>query len=268
VSAGGLTVLKLGGSVLTEKSEPETIDDASLDRATEAIATRLGTGTDPAIDGSPAVDGEAGLVLVHGGGSFGHHHASEHGVSITRGTHDARAARAIHDAMGRLDRAVLDRLDERGVPALPVHPLSACARDGKGRLSLSTTAIEGLLAEGFVPLLHGDVLAQAGAGVTIVSGDELVVALAKDLDADRVGLCSTVPGVLDGEGQVIERIASFEAASEHLGASETTDVTGGMAGKVRALLELDVPASIFDLDGLEAFLTGEPPGTLVGGRSE
>ncbi|PSP73314.1 acetylglutamate kinase [Halobacteriales archaeon QS_3_64_16] len=263
MNGGELTALKLGGSVITDKADPETIDAAALDQATDAIAAHLGTGTDPNIDGSPAVDGGAGLVLVHGGGSFGHHHASEHGVSITEGTHDAAAAGAIHDAMGRLDRVVLDRLDERGVPALPVHPLSACARDDRGRLSLSTAAIEGMLAEGFVPLLHGGVLAQDGAGVTIVSGDELVVALAERLEADRVGLCSTVPGVLDSGDEVIERITSFEAASEHLEASESTDVTGGMGGKVRALLELDVPASIFDLDGLEEFLAGESPGTRI-----
>ena len=256
-----LTVLKLGGSVVTDKAEPETIDDAALDRVAAAIAAHLGRDAD--VNGSPVVDGGAGLVLVHGGGSFGHYHANEYGVSITEGTHDATAARAIHDAMKRLDSIVLDRLCERGVPALPVHPLSACARDDRGELSLSTTAIERMLAEGFVPLLHGDVLPQGGSGVTIVSGDELVVALAKRLEADRVGLCSTVPGVLDGEGAVIERIASLEAASEHLGASEKTDVTGGMAGKVRALLELDVPASIFDLDGLEEFLAGGSPGTRI-----
>ena len=261
-----LTVLKLGGSVVTNKAEPETIDDAALDRAAAAIAAHLGRDTD--VDGSPAIDGGSGLVLVHGGGSFGHHHASEHGVSITEGTHDAAVARAIHDAMGRLDDIVLDRLGDRGVPALPVRPLSACARDDRGRLSLSTAAIEGLLAEGFVPLLHGGVLAQEGSGVTVVSGDELVVALAERLDAGRVGLCSTVPGVLDSDGEVIERIASFEATGGHLGGSATTDVTGGMAGKVRALLDLDVSASIFDLDGLEGFLAGESPGTLVGNRSE
>lgn len=258
---GETTVLKLGGSVITDKAEPETIDEASLDRVADAIGASLGTDASAA-DGVCAIDGGAESVLVHGAGSFGHYHADERGVSTTIGTHDAAGVLAIHDAVERLNDHVLDRLHDRGVPALPIHPLSAAARDAEGALELSTTA-ERLLAEGFVPVLHGDVIAQEGKGATIVSGDELVVELASRLDAERAGLCSTVPGVLDAEGKVVERIGSIEAASKHLRKSETTDVTGGMEGKVRALLELDVPASVFGLDGLADFLAGGSPGTVV-----
>ena len=45
-------------------------------------------------------------------------------------------------------------------------------------------------------------------------GDELVVALARALDADRVGACTGVPGVLDADGRVaatIEREALWQA---------------------------------------------------------
>lgn len=258
-----LTVLKLGGSVVTDKTEPETVDDASLCRAADAIAAYLGTGGSPTA-GTGTGDGSVGLVLVHGGGSFGHYHASERDVSVTAGTHDARAAHAIHDTMVDLNDRILTELSEQGVPALPVHPLSAGARDEDGALDLSTTATEGLLAEGFVPVVHADVLVQKDAGTTIVSGDELVVALARRLDAERAGICSTVPGVLDDEGDVIERITSLETVREYLGGSETTDVTGGMYGKVKQLLSLDAPAFVFGLDRLEGFLAGESPGTQVG----
>jgi len=42
-------------------------------------------------------------------------------------------------------------------------------------------------------------------------------------------------------------------------------VTGGMAGKVRMLLELSAPAYVFDLAALPAFLAGESPGTEIRG---
>jgi isopentenyl phosphate kinase len=118
-----------------------------------------------------------------------------------------------------------------------------------------------MLAESFVPVLHGDVVATANEGVTVLSGDEVVARVARDLDADRVGLCSTVPGVLDADDRVVERVSSLDDVA--LGESAATDVTGGMAGKVRALLALDAPAHVFDLDGLSAFLAGEAPGTVV-----
>jgi isopentenyl phosphate kinase len=121
-----------------------------------------------------------------------------------------------------------------------------------------------MLGEGFVPVLHGDGVAHEGAGVTVLSGDEVVTSLSSSLSADSVGVCSSVPGVLDDDGEVIPRIRDYEAVAALLGGSDATDVTGGMAGKVRALLDLDAPAAVFGPESLEAFLAGEWPGTTVG----
>ncbi|USZ68196.1 isopentenyl phosphate kinase [Halorussus salilacus] len=247
------TVLKLGGSVVTDKDRPEALDGPALDAAADAVADALSSGD---------VDD---LVVVHGGGSFGHHHASEHGVSTTEGTRDAGAVVQIHGAMKTLDEFVLARLHDRSVPAVPVHPLSVASRDRGGDLSLPTRGVETMLGEGFVPVLHGDVVAHEGAGATILSGDEVVTAVAEGVGADRVGFCSTVPGVLDGDEAVIPEIRSYEEVADLLGGSDATDVTGGMAGKVRALLDLGAPATIFGPDDLRAFLAGEQPGTLIRG---
>ena len=246
-----MIVLKLGGSVVTEKDRPETLDGRALDRAADAVA-----------------DANDDLVVVHGGGSFGHHHAEERGVSTTDGTRDADDVLAVHGAMTTLNRFVVDRLRERDVPALPVHPLSVASRDDAARLTLPTDQVATMVGEGFVPVLHGDGIAHAGEGVTVLSGDEVVTRVASSLDADRVGVCSTVPGVLDADGDVIPRIDSFDEVANVLGGSAATDVSGGMAGKVRELLALDRPASVFDLDGLPGFLSGERPGTTIDGSSD
>lgn len=240
------TVLKLGGSVITEKDRAETLDGGALDAAADAVA---------------AASDE--LALVHGAGSFGHHYAEKHGVSVTAGTVDAGAALEIHGSMTTLNRFVLSRLHDRSVDALPVHPLSAGARDADAALDLSLASARRLLGEGFVPVSHGDVIGHERRGVTIISGDEVVVEWATGLDADRVGLCSTVDGVYDESGAVIDRIDDFDAVADALGGSDATDVTGGMAGKVRTLLELDAPAFVFGRDDLPAFLDGEQVGTRI-----
>jgi isopentenyl phosphate kinase len=241
------TVLKLGGSVVTEKDRAETLDGAAVDDLADAIAT----------------SGIEDTVLVHGGGSFGHHNAERHGVTTDDGSHQVDAVSDIHGAMKALNQLVLARLHARGVPAVPVHPFSAAHREGDGSLALSTGQVDAMVGEGFVPVLHGDVVTHVDEGVTILSGDEVVVELAEGLDADRVGLCSGVDGVLDDHGEVVERIRSFDEVADVLGGSDATDVTGGMAGKVRALLDLDAPASVFGVDDVAAFLAGENPGTLV-----
>ena len=247
------TVLKLGGSVITEKDQAETVDDVALERVAAAVGDAL-AGDD---------GGVTDLVLVHGAGSFGHHYAAHYGVSTTAGTHDATAIREIHSAMTTLNDAVLDALADNGVRGLPVQPLSSTSRDADATLDLPATNVERMLDEGFVPVLHGDMIAHDGKGATVLSGDEIVRSLARALPADRVGLCSTVPGVLDDGGAVIPTISSFDDVADVLGGSEATDVTGGMAGKVRTLLSLSAPASIFGAEDVSAFLAGEDPGTLV-----
>jgi isopentenyl phosphate kinase len=241
------TVLKLGGSVVTEKDEAETVADERL----AALAAALGD--------ADLQD----LVLVHGAGSFGHLHADEHGVSTTEGTRDAAAVRAIAGTMERLNDDVVDSLADAGVHAVPVHPFSAGYRDADAELHFPDEQVATMLDEGFVPVLHGDILVHAGAGATILSGDELVTQLATALDADRVGLCSTVPGVLDENDDVIPVISAYDDVAAVLGGSDATDVTGGMAAKVRALLDLDAPAHVFGPDAFEAFLAGESAGTRI-----
>jgi isopentenyl phosphate kinase len=245
------TILKLGGSVITDKDRPETIDRETLRDVVATIASRQDDGD---------------LVVVHGGGSFGHHHAATHGVSSTSGSHDVIGLTAIHAAMTDLNDAVVDAFHEAGLDALPVRPLSLAHRTERGDLSLPSDHVRTMLSEGFVPVLHGDVVAHEGRGATVLSGDDIVVSLAKSLDADRVGLCSTVPGVLDGD-TVIPEINDFDAVADVLGASESTDVTGGMAGKVETLLALAVPAAIFDPERLGDWLEGDSVGTTIrGGR--
>lgn len=241
-----MIVLKLGGSVITDKDREETVDEKRL----AALASAIG-----------GYDGD--LVVVHGGGSFGHPAAAAHGVSRTEGTRSAEGVREIHAAMNRLNDRVVDTLASEGVSAVPVHPFSLAHRSREGALALPAEGIEASLGEGFVPVLHGDVVVHRGEGATVVSGDELVVSLAEGLGADQVGLCSTVPGVLDDTGAVIEEIASYDEVAGYLGESESTDVTGGMAAKVRALLELDAPASVFGSEALEEFLAGGEPGTRI-----
>lgn len=238
-------LLKLGGSVITDKTTEARVDTASLDVAVDAI------------NAAPLDD----LVIVHGGGSFGHPAAARHGVDATTGTTDAGAIADIHGAMLDLNRAVVDALATAGVAAVGVHPLSMARRDPA--LTVDIGAIEELREEGFVPVLHGDGVVTAGAGVTVLSGDDLIVALADPLGIDRIGLCSDVPGVFDAEGTVLDAIGSFDEVADDLRGSSATDVTGGMAHKVRVLLDLPAPAAIFGLDDLSRFLAGTSVGTTI-----
>ena len=242
-------VLKLGGSVVTEKDQREQVDREALARVCHAIAR----------------DRPDRLVIVHGGGSFGHPVAAEYGVDGATPTRDVAAIAEIANAMSRLNRIVVRALVDADVPAIGLQTGAFARRRGDGNIAIDGGTVEAILEEGFVPVVRGDIALVEGSGAAVLSGDDLTTALAGTIDADRIGVCADVPGIFDEDGAVIEHVASFEAVENVIAAPEGTDVTGGMARKIHALLETDTPAAVFDADGLATFLSGGWPGTRIGG---
>ncbi len=241
------TVLKIGGSLITDKSDSHTIDERMLDRVAAAIA-----GADP-----------DAIVLVHGGGSFGHPVAAAHGITDRDIVCDPRAINAVVAAMTTLHETVLEVLTDAGVPAVSVPPRAIYRKRTDGTLEGSTETIAEILAAGFIPVLHGDVVVHDAAGFSVASGDGIALHLAGALEADRIGLCTGVAGVLDRDGKVIDRIERFGEVADAIDDPEGTDVTGGMARKVQTLLEMSTPATIFGIEQLDTFLAGNRPGTTV-----
>jgi len=64
---GELIFLKLGGSLITEKSVRETVRREVIERAAREVKEAL-------------EEGSFGLLLGHGSGSFGHYPARKYGV--------------------------------------------------------------------------------------------------------------------------------------------------------------------------------------------
>jgi isopentenyl phosphate kinase len=90
--------------------------------------------------------------------------------------------------------------------------------------------------------------------------------LAPRLGFSRVGLLTDVPGVLGPDGGVVPRFSRAGTGSLALGGSATTDVTGGMRGKVAELLGLadkGISSHVFGSDRLADFLAGRPHGGTV-----
>ena len=96
--------LKLGGSLLTDKTEFEQIRQDVLSRVAGEISA--------ARDANPTLR----LVLGHGSGSFGHVHASQYGTRIGVQTAAEWAGfTAVSDSALRLNRIVVKALLQAGV---------------------------------------------------------------------------------------------------------------------------------------------------------
>lgn len=251
-----LVILKIGGSVITEKGAVSIAREDEIDRISHEIASF-----------KAETDLSDKLILVHGAGSFGHPQALKW---LTEGF-DAHGVSLTHNSVKVLNSKVIDSLVRAGVPALPVHPLSACLLE-KGKLAgFQTAQIKLMLDRCIVPVLHGDVVMDSVLGAAVLSGDRIVPYLASDLNASKIGAGSNVDGVLDDTGQVIKKITplDFVDMKKHIQGSTATDVTGGMLGKVSEFLELakkGTSSRIFNAAKkgmISKFLYGEDVGTLI-----
>ncbi|MBN1659559.1 MAG: uridylate kinase [Anaerolineae bacterium] len=250
-----LVFLKLGGSVITDKTQPETPRPDVLARLAAEIAAALRACPD------------LRLVVGHGSGSFGHvaarRHGTRAGVRDTAGWHGFAQVAAVAAHLNRLvDAALLDA----GVPAFSIQPSASAHCHAGALVSLETAPIETALARGLVPLVYGDVAFDDVQGGTIISTEQILAYLALRLRPARLLLAGIVDGVYDADplshpgATPIPHItpAHWQAIRSGLGGSHATDVTGGMASKVEALIAL-----VEALPTLSArILTAERPGAL------
>jgi isopentenyl phosphate kinase len=224
-----LTFLKLGGSLITDKTREATARPDHLQRLAGEVRA--------ALEARPDIS----LVLGHGSGSFGHFPGQRYGTR--GGVHSSQewvGFAQVSAAAARLNRLVTDAFLKAGVPVLSLQP-SASARCEDGQLkTLESAPIQTALAHNLVPLLYGDVALDSVRGGTIVSTEEIFLHLAPILRPRRILLAGDVEGVLDTSGEVIPHIRPGQIArlSARLGGSHGIDVTGGMLGKVTAMLRL------------------------------
>ncbi len=224
-----LLFLKLGGSLLTDKRGVESLRAGVLARlAVEIAAARAAR---------PGLR----LLLGHGSGSFGHTGAARHGTRQgVAGPAAWRGFAEVADAAARLNRHVIAALLAAGVPAVGLPP-SASALVVNGRLmQMATGPVVAALDAGLLPVVFGDVAFDTARGGTIVSTEEALEYLAHALRPSWLLLAGDTPGVYDLHGQVVPLItlATLPDLLPALGGSGGTDVTGGMASKVAAVLDL------------------------------
>jgi isopentenyl phosphate kinase len=248
--------LKLGGSLITDKAVPRTPRLEVLHRLAQEIVE--------AKEAHPDLQ----LLLGHGSGSFGHVPARQHGTR--QGVRSLAQWRGFADVWreaNALNRLVVDALSDAGL-AVVAFPPSASVTACDGQVAIWDIApLQAALTAGLLPVVQGDVIFDTVRGGTILSTEELFVYLARILQPARLLLAGIEPGVwpvyppgVEASAGFIPEItpANFADILPALSGAQATDVTGGMASKVRQMLAL-VQAQ----PGLEVLIfSGQKPGLL------
>jgi isopentenyl phosphate kinase len=260
-----LTLLKLGGSLITDKNCPHTPRLDVLARLAGEIAS------------ARRIQPDLRLLLGHGSGSFGHVPAKKYGTR--QGVHTSTEWLGFMDVWreaAALNRLVVDALATAGLPALSFPPSAAViAADGQA-VSWDMAPLLAALDAGLLPVVYGDVVFDRTLGGTILSTEDLFTHLAPRLRPTRILLAGLEAGVWADYPACTRLIPEITPANHAqldaaLGGSYATDVTGGMASKVRLALDwaqavpgLEVRIfSAADPGSLLSALLGEPLGTRV-----
>ena len=221
--------LKLGGSLITDKTKAETVRGDVLTRLAMEIAE------------ARRKNDSLRLLLGHGSGSFGHVSAAKHGTR--QGVANAvgwRGFAEVSDAAARLNRVVMTALLAAGLPVVSLPP-SASAMCENGRIQqIAVENVAAALDAGLIPVIYGDVAFDSVRGGTIVSTEEVLMAMVGRLRPSWLLLAGETAGVYDLQQRIIPTIsqANYAAVAAALGGSRGTDVTGGMASKVQGMLTL------------------------------
>ena len=214
-------ILKIGGAVITNKTKPYAIRFADLYRVAYEISKAY-------------MECNKRIVLVHGGGSFGHATVIEH-----KNVNNVDSFTQITWFMRELNTAFVDALNAYGVPTVAFDTHAIFYRDSDGSLKCFYITIQKAVEAGMIPVLFGDVIFGA-RGPEILSGDEIVWYMSKVFKPCRILFATDVDGVYDRDpslanAKLLEVVKISEVAIKNFGSQNQRnrlDVTGGMKAKL------------------------------------
>ncbi len=249
-----ITVIKLGGSAITDKSKECTPNIPVIQHAIEQL-----------------VGHNAPIILLHGGGSFAHPVVTR--SKLNKGFIESQQAIALSETelnLDQLTRIIGASLLINKRPFVPLHPISFITiRNGQiSRCFLDP--VRRSLGLGVTPLMHGDMVFDEMKGWGVLSADKLATLLGSRLEVNRVlfgcdvdGVYSSNPKTSDG-AELLTEITHSDASSliRALKRETSHDASGGMLGKATEALKIargGTESIIFNLrkqDSLSNILNG------------
>lgn len=273
-----LVFLKLGGSLITDKTKSMTPHLEVIRRLADEIAS--------AGHQNPNLR----LLIGHGSGSFGHAVANQYQTQ-SGGTDPTywQGFAEVWSAARALNQMVINALTQTGVAVMAFPPSAGVITHHHSIKSWDIGPIQRALSHGLTPIVQGDVTFDEKLGGTILSTEAVFQYLARLLKPQEILIAGLEEGVYwdypihpdhdhpdpDKQKQVdiIPCITpnNFNKIRPGLASSQAVDVTGGMLAKVELMINLikenpNLKVHIFSgvqPKNLQKALNGESLGTLI-----
>jgi len=229
-----IILIKLGGSLITDKQKPFTPKISIIDDLSRQIKEAL------------EIDQNLQLVIGNGGGSFPHYPALKYQMNQGIKRDEQKLGFClVQDAASRLNRIVVDSLLRHNLKAVSLSPSSMIiTRKGKIKRIFSYPLFS-ILNLGLIPVTYGDIVFDEENKSFILSTERILNFLAlflkkKGFKVNKVIHSGVTQGVLDEKGRTVKKITlkNFSQIKKNLYRTLGFDVTGGMLHKVEESLRL------------------------------
>jgi isopentenyl phosphate kinase len=227
-----IVILKLGGSLLTDKSTPYKLREKVL----KAVAVEIKECIELELIKS--------LVIVHGVGSFGHPPVLKYNLHKGfRNKNQLISMSRTQQIVNEFRKTIATTFLDEGIPINLMQASSMVVGNKKLITDHAFNSLNGFLSLGMVPLIGGDMMYDKSMGFSVCSGDQIAVTLSRVLLAKQLIFATDVPGVFDKDPKLEEpaqllreiNINEIEQLLNKLGEGKKGDASGKMRGKLLSL---------------------------------
>jgi isopentenyl phosphate kinase len=218
-------VIKIGGSVITDKSKKYFFKQKVMNRLSSEIKKA-----------------NKKVILVHGAGSFGHILAKDYSLNLGyRDDKQLPGFSITHAKVQKLNSLVLESLHDNRISAVSIPPHVILKLNNHEPEIMNYEIFEDYLKLGFTPLTFGNVVLDEELGFSICSGDLLLQMLAGYFKPEKViyiidedGLYTSNPKI-NKNAEFIQKSNINELEALTTDPNSHDDVTKGMEGKIETI---------------------------------
>jgi isopentenyl phosphate kinase len=231
-----MLLIKLGGSIITNKKKPLSAKRKTIDNIVSSFRKI-----------------NEDFVVVHGGGSFGHYWSVKYDMHTKPKKYDLKGVSIVKKSMIELNMIILDTFLKNKLNPYCLPPSDFVM--GNKPITKKILEIKKIANSGLIPITYGDALWYGNKKSYILSGDKIMSLLARVL-RPRLSIF-----VLNEDGlysDIKTKKLIYDFKDEKIFIKKTLmDVTGGMTRKV-------AEASIISKMGLKVFfVNGNKPERIV-----
>ena len=206
-----MILIKLGGSIITNKEKPLSARRKTIDN----ILNQINRIREP-------------KILVHGGGSYGHYWSVKYDMHTKPAKYDMRGVSIVKNSMIDLNKIILDSAVKNRINAYCLPPTDFM--NGNKPIKNKILTINEIAKSGLTPVTYGDALWFGKKKSYILSGDVIMTMIGKILKPRLSIFVLDVDGVYSNTKSK-KLIRDFKKEKPIISKNKI-DVTGGMTRKI------------------------------------